>query len=158
MNLKGWEPIKPNRYLHLFTDGSVNPGSGIGYGAYLAVQGKVLNYSEVIITDIQIKQFSSTSSTKLEIQTLIWALYSIRQIPCKIIIYTDSQNIIGLWARRERLEKSNYLSKGNKPITNRALYKEFFRLTDELTCEFKKMKGHRPTRLKDEAGRFFCTG
>jgi ribonuclease HI len=70
-------------------------------------------------------------------------------------VYTDSQNIIGLQARRGPLEKNNYLSKKNKPIKNSTLYQEFFCLSDQLDCEFKKVAGHKSSRLKDEAERFF---
>ena len=140
--------------LRLFTDGSVNPKSKVGYGAYLAVSLKA-PYSNTFKADVKVKIFEHTSSTKIEIQTLIWALTSIQKPAARIIVYTDSQNIIGLQERRERLEKNNYLSKKNKPIKNSALYQEFFYLSDHLDCEFKKVEGHKPTRLKDETDRYF---
>jgi len=140
--------------LRLFTDGSVNPKSKVGYGAYLAVFLEV-PYSGSLKADVKIKKFEQTSSTKLEIQTLIWALTSIEEPACKIIVYTDSQNIIGLQARRGRFEKNNYSSKKNRPIKNSVLYQEFFYLSDHLEYEFKKVEGHKPSRLKDEAEKFF---
>lgn len=140
--------------LRLFTDGSVNPKSKVGYGAYLAVLQE-MPYSESFKADVKVKKFEHTSSAKLEIQTLIWALTSIQKPVGTIIVYTDSQNIIGLKARRRRLEINDYLSKKNKPIKNSALYKEFFYLSEQLDCEFKKVKGHKPSRLKNEAERFF---
>ncbi len=140
--------------LRLFTDGSVNPKSQIGYGAYLAVLLDV-PYSQTFKADVMVKKFEHTSSTKLEIQTLIWALTSIQRPVAKIVVYTDSQNIIELQARRGRLEKNDYLSKKNNPIKNSVLYQEFFYLSDQLCCEFKKVKGHKPSRLKDEAEQFF---
>ena len=140
--------------LRIFTDGSVNPKSKVGYGAYLAVMREVL-YSETLKADVKVKKFEQTSSAKLEIQTLIWALTSIQKPAGKIIVYTDSQNIIRLKERRGRLEKNEYLSKKNKPIKNSALYQEFFYLSDQLDCEIQKVEGHKPSRLKDEADRFF---
>nr|WP_320016720.1 RNase H family protein [uncultured Desulfobacter sp.] len=140
--------------LRLFTDGSVNPKSKVGYGAYLAVLPEV-PYSESFKTDVKVKRFEHTSSAKLEIQALIWALTSIQKHVGTIIVYTDSQNIIGLKARRRRLEINDYLSKKNKPIKNSALYKKFFYLSEQLDCEFKKIKGHKPSQLKNEAERFF---
>jgi len=140
--------------LRLFTDGSVNPKSNFGYGASLAVLGEV-PYSESFKTNVKVKKFEHTSSAKLEIQTLIWALTSIQKPVGRLIVYTDSQNIVGLKARRRRLEFNNYLSKKNKPIKNSALYQEFFYLSEQLACEFKKIKGHQPSRLKNEAERFF---
>ncbi len=140
--------------LRLFTDGSMNPKSKVGYGAYLAVLLEV-PYSRSFKADVKVKKIEQTSSAKLEIQTLIWALTSIQKPAGRIIVYTDSQNIIGLQARRGRLEKNNYLSKKNRPIKNSTLYQEFFYLLDQLDYEFKKVKGHKPSRLKDEAERFF---
>ena len=140
--------------LRLFTDGSVDPKSKVGYGAYLAVLLSV-PYSESFKADVKVKKFEYTSSTRLEIQTLIWALISIQKPVGRIIVYTDSQNIIGLRARRRRLERNDYLSKKNQPIKNSVLYQEFFYLSDQLDCEFKKVKGHKPSQLKDETERFF---
>ena len=140
--------------LRLFTDGSVNPKSKVGYGAYLAVLWEI-PYSEAFKADVKVKKFEHTSSAKLELQALIWALTSVQKPVGKIIVYTDSQNIIGLKTRRRGLEINDYLSKKNKPIKNRALYKEFFYLSEQLDCEFKKVKGHKPSRLKNEAERFF---
>ena len=140
--------------LRLFTDGSVNPKSKVGYGAYLAVLLEA-PYSEAFKADVKVKKFVQTHSAKLEIQTLIWALTSIQKPAGRIIVYTDSQNIIGLQARRGGLEKNDYLSKKNKPVKNSALYQEFFFLSDQLDCEFRKVEGHKPSRLKDEADRFF---
>lgn len=140
--------------LRLFTDGSVNPRSKVGYGAYLAVPIET-PYSEAFKADVKVKKFEQTSSSKLEIQALIWALTSIQQPAGRIVVYTDSQNIVGLQARRGRLEKNNYLSKKNRPIKNSALYQQFFCLSDQLDCEFKKVEGHKPSRLKDEVQLFF---
>lgn len=141
--------------LQLFTDGSVNPKTKIGYGAYLAVLQK-MPYSDAFKADVTVKKFEQTSSTKLEIQTLIWALASIKKPVGKIVVYTDSQNIIGLGKRRGRLEKNNYMSKKNRPVKNRVLYQEFFCLSDQFDCEFKKVKGHQPSRLKNETELFFA--
>lgn len=70
--------------LQLFIDGSVNPKSKVGYGAYLAVLLEA-PYSEAFKADIKIKKFEQTSSSKLEIQTLIWALTSIQKPPAKLL-------------------------------------------------------------------------
>ena len=73
----------------LFTDGSVNIKTNIGYGAYLMVENK-----DDVSALVKVKQFEDTSSTKLELQTLLWALEEVKGLGRKIIIYTYSQNII----------------------------------------------------------------
>lgn len=65
--------------LLLFVDGSVNNQLKIGCGAYLLIdENDVLEIS--IANLIKIKTFESTSSTKLELQTLLWALNEIPAI------------------------------------------------------------------------------
>ena len=140
--------------LMIFTDGSVNTRSKIGYGAYLAVfdQGSEL---ELLRKKIKVQRFEYTSSTKLELQTLLWALSDIQDIGRNVLAFTDSQNIIGLADRREWLEKSDYRSKKNKRLNNYELYKEFYRITDQIDVELVKVRGHQATRHKDEIDRLF---
>ncbi len=140
--------------LKLFTDASVNPQSKIGYGAYLAVPPEVLCI-EALKTRVKVKKFDRTSSTKLELQTLLWALTGVQKSGCKIKVYTDSQNIIGLKARRTRFEQNNYQSKKNKPIKNFKLYQAFFKIIDQLNCEFIKVKGHKKSHQKNESDKLF---
>jgi len=140
--------------LKLFTDGSVNPQLKIGFGAYLAVPPKKLPV-ESLKKQVKVKRFDQTSSTKLELQTLLWALTSIQKTSHKILIYTDSQNIIGLPSRRTRFEKNDYRSKNKTRIRNYKLYKAFFKLTDQLDCEFIKIKGHKKSHQKNELDKLF---
>ncbi len=140
--------------LFLFTDGSVNTKSDIGYGAYLLVSENEM-FSDDLLSKVKLKRFENTSSTKLEIQTVLWALSDFSDFKGKIIIYTDSQNIIGLPGRRERLEKNDFYSKQNRRITNWELYQAFYRLTDELNIEIKKVSGHKRTSTKDNIDRLF---
>ena len=72
-----------------------------------------------------------------------------------MVVYTDSQNIIGLPGRRERLEKSEYRSKNNKLLNNYELYEEFYRITDQIDVELVKVRGHQATRNKNEMDRIF---
>ena len=59
--------------LKLFTDGSVHAQSAIGYGAYLSLSEHRLPV-ESLTAHVQTKRFTHTSSTKLELQTLLWVL------------------------------------------------------------------------------------
>ena len=132
----------------LFIDGSVNPQQRLGFGAYLSVS------DEDKISEVQLKMFEDTSSTQLELETFLWAIEDI-SIDSNLTIYTDCQNIIGLPARREKLEKSNYHTKIGKPLIHTLLYKKFFLLTDKHSCKFVKVKGHKKTQLKDSTDKLF---
>ena len=140
--------------IKLFTDGSVNTKSKTGYGAYLAVRDDQRSLDDLKAT-VKVKRFEKTSSTKLELQTLLWAFSDIPAQKGKIIIYTDSQNIIGLPGRRNRLEKNNYYSNKNRRLNNFELYQEFYRVTDCLDCEFVKVQGHKVSKQKNRIEKIF---
>jgi len=135
--------------LILFADGSVNTQSNIGYGAYLAVSERGLSLDS-LRTRVKVKRFENTSSTKLELQTLLWALSDIQALGRKVIVYTDSQNIIGLHGRRNRFEQNDYRSKKNIRLKNYELYQEFYRMIDQLDCELIKVRGHQVSNQKDD--------
>ncbi|MBT3878631.1 MAG: ribonuclease H [Candidatus Scalindua sp.] len=140
--------------LILLTDGSVNTKSRIGYGAYLAVSEHGLSLDS-LRERVKVMRFENTSSTKLELQTLLWALGDIRALESKVVVYTDSQNIMGLPGRRERFEQNSYRSKKGRLLNNYELYQEFYRVTDQLKCRFVKVRGHQVSHQKDDIDRLF---
>jgi ribonuclease HI len=140
--------------LILFTDGSVNTKSHIGYGAYLAVSERGLALDS-LKTHVKVRRFEHTSSTKLELQTLLWALSDIQASGRKVIVYTDSQNIMGLPGRRDRLEQNDYRSNKNKRLNHYELYQEFYRIIDQLECELVKVRGHQVSNQKNDIDRLF---
>lgn len=139
---------------YLFTDGSVEPKSGIGMGAYLHVEAN-MSYEDTLMVPVCLKRFDETSSTKLELQTLLWAL---KEIDSKgeIVIFTDCQNILSLQGRREKLEKNHYKTKNNQPIKNAKLYQEFYTRLDAIECTFMKIKGHQRQETKSELDKLFA--
>ena len=140
--------------IKLFTDSSVNPQEKVGFGAYLLLKENNISFEDMK-KDIKTKRFEDTSSTKLELQTLLWSLEEINDKDVIIEIYTDCQNIIGLQDRRERLEKNNFHSSAGKLMNNHELYREFFKKLDELNLTFIKVKGHKKNSLKDEIDTIF---
>jgi len=146
--------INTKAKIFLFTDGSVNPQSREGVGAYLLIDKSEFSSSE-LEKKIQTKRFHNTSSTKLELETLLWALGEVSLKNFETVVYTDCQNIIGLSARRDGFERKNYKTGKNKQIKNHQLYKDFFKIVDILDCEFIKVKGHKKTSMKDEIDKVF---
>ena len=140
--------------LILLTDGSLNTQSNIGYGAYLAVSERELSLDS-LRARVKVRRFEHTSSTKLELQTLLWALNDIQALGSKVIVYTDSQNIMGLPGRRDRFEQNEYRSKKNKRLNNYELYQEFYRVIDRLDCELVKVRGHQVSKQKDDIDTLF---
>lgn len=140
--------------LLLFTDGSVHAQLKIGFGAYLLLAEEALPI-DALKAKVKTKRFDNTSSTKLEIQTLLWAIHEIPLTSQQITIYTDSQNIISLPARRKRLEEKKYRNGKNKLLRNAELYQAFYQLLDTFHIELVKVKGHMPTTEKDGIARLF---
>ena len=133
-----------NKTIRLFTDSSVNPQSKIGFASYLKIED--LNKDLKILKDrVKTKKFENSSSTKLELQALLWALdeifYENKEIDFSIEVYTDCQNIIS--------------SINGKLIKNHDLYKEFFDKKERLNLTFIKVKGHKKKSLKDEIDDIF---
>ena len=145
--------------LNIFTDGSVSTKSRVGYGAYLATTDLSIPV-ETLKQSVKLKRFEPTSSTRLELQTLLWALgdvtVTVTGDDVEYNIYTDSQNIMGLPARRKQLEINNFYSRNNKRLNQHQLYKEFYRLTLTLNYRFKKVTGHRPSGEKNAIDRIFA--
>jgi ribonuclease HI len=133
--------------LLLFSDGSVNTQTKVGYGAYLLVPGPGISI-ESLKGRVKIKKFEDTSSTKLELETLLWAVNNIDATNINLNIYTDSQNIINLTNRRDRLESNNFITKKKVFIDNHLLYKEYFRLADKMGFKLHKIEGHKPGKQK----------
>ena len=147
-------------YSHIFIDGSVNNQLKIGYGAYLVVSELGTGTAIESLKDtVRVKRFEHTNSTKLELQTLLWALSETVALggggDMVLTVYTDSQSIIRLPGRRTRLEESNYFSSKNNQLNNYELYQEFYRLNSSLTCEFVKVIGHQPSSKKYEIDKLF---
>lgn len=145
--------MMPNE-IYLFTDGSVNPQSKIGFGAFLIVEDIAISPDEAKKL-VKLKQFEDTSSTKLELQILLYTLTKLEKIKKRVIVYTDSQNIIGLPDRRLRFEENKYISNNGRLIDNHELYKEFYRITGLLNCHIVKVKGHKNSSLKNKIDLLF---
>jgi len=133
--------------IKLFCDGSVNPQKKIGFGSYFLYCNQ--DTIESVKKNIKTKKFEDTSSTKLELEVLLWALEDKELIGKDIIVYTDCQNILGLENRREKIEVNNYKTSSGKILKNHILYKEFYKKIDEVECTFIKVKGHKPSQKKD---------
>ena len=79
--------------VYLFTDGSVNTTTKIGVGGYL-ICSEISN--NLLESDVVLKTFQNTSSTKLELQTFLWAIRQVNHERKNVIAFSDSQNLISL--------------------------------------------------------------
>jgi ribonuclease HI len=138
----------------LFSDVSLNPKLKLGVGAYLIVPALFLEGSPYSIERPEVterlvfRRFECTSSTTLEVQTVLCALEGYRDglkssESVKLKIYSDSQCVTGLLRRRPGLEAKGFLSKrAGHQLKNACLYRRFYEFYDELGFEIIKVAGH----------------
>lgn len=142
------------RDLYIFIDGSVNMKTKVGYGASLFLNE--LENISVYKDDVRIERFENTSSTKLELQNLLLILKDYIELKnYNIVVYTDSQNILSLLDRRQKIENNNFITLHNKLFKNHTEYKEFFNLVDNCNLKIIKIKGHKPKIKKDNIDKIF---
>ena len=141
----------------LFIDGSVETKTCVGFAAYLVVSDINLPV-DILKKTIIINRFENTSSTTLELQNLLCAMASVEctRADTQFIIYTDSQNIIGLIERRDRLEQADYYSAKKVRLRHYQLYQDFYTLFDSFNITFIKVSGHKARDKKDDIDRIFA--
>jgi ribonuclease HI len=156
-----------DRSFAIFTDVSLDPQRKIGVGGYLLVPALFLErevrdikQGEVSVL-LKTRRFAETSSTKLELQTVLWAVEnSLEELassaPDNLRIYTDSQCVAGLLSRRAGLTKMDFLSgRSGRPLTNAHLYRAFYEAFDQLGFQLVKVSGHSRACSHDTVQRIF---
>ncbi|EDY82286.1 hypothetical protein VDG1235_1906 [Verrucomicrobiia bacterium DG1235] len=141
--------------VRLFTDGSSDPCSKVGFGAMLILAVKDSRSLDELKAGVQTCRFHPTSSSRLELETLLWALDSLGGEKGEVLVYTDSQTIVGLPERRERLEANAFCSRGGRALKNGELYRKFYDAMDEYDCAFVKVQGHGRSEGKSREERVF---
>lgn len=149
----------------LFTDVSLNPQARLGVGGYLLVPQTYLENEPQDIRQtevsegLEVKMFEETSSTMLEVQTVLWAIGNVRDQlagSSRLKIYTDSQCVAGLIGRRAGLENSDFIGKrSGQPLNHAALYRSFYAAYDQIGFEVIKVSGHSPVSSHDTVHRIF---
>ncbi|MGQ3685659.1 MAG: ribonuclease HI [Candidatus Loosdrechtia sp.] len=151
----------------ILIDSSFDPERRLGVSGFLCIPycpDEILVNSEIVgklySPDLmKTRIVENTTNTRLELQTLIWALESLRldnwNTPYRetgfITVYTDCRTAVDLLSRRKRLESDNYRSKSKgTTLVNADIYRNIFTLHDELSPEIVWVKGH--TLKRDRTG------
>lgn len=141
----------------IYSDISFSPQTKSGVAGFIHVKNEK-STSSINSSNVHIKHFQNTTCTRLEIEGLIWAIQTTKDLESnsEITIYTDCKTITNLPKRRVRLEKENFKSKSTGLLlSNRDLYIKFFSLFDSLQINLIWTKGHKPQKEKNEAERLF---
>ena len=123
--------------IHIYTDGSYNNGSETG--AYAAI---IFIYDEKII----IKNIVNNSThNRMELCAVIESIDFIikKQLNFeRINIYTDSQYVVGLTTRKEKLHNKDFLTNKGTLIRNADLVKKLIHYIETLPLSLIKVKAH----------------
>ena len=129
--------MKEKTIIEVYSDGSCNPKFKIGgWAAIIFFQNK-----KMMLKGIQF----NTTHNRMELLGTIKALEYIKENFLKfnyIKIYSDSQYLVRLLERKEKLKKSNFLKKSGEPIQNNDLVKDIVTYIDSMHIEFIKVKAH----------------
>ena len=123
--------------IEIYTDGSSHTQKLIGAWAAIIYYNK----TKIIIKQVE----TNTSHNRMEMQAVIQAIkfvdtnYS-TNIP--IIINSDSQYVVNLVDRKEKLKKNEFITKKGNPVKNLDLVITLIDQIDTHEITFNKIKAH----------------
>ena len=123
--------------IRLFTDGSANPRMKAGAWAACVVRGN----DEHMISGTA----HGVTHHAMEIQAVIEGLRYIRSEQkdySQIVVFTDSEYVEKLPARRKRIEANHFMTSKGKAVKNHLLVKQLYDLLDVLPVEIHQVDSH----------------
>ncbi|MFM2224079.1 MAG: ribonuclease [Bacteroidota bacterium] len=126
-----------NNSALIYTDGSCHTQLEIGaWASIIFVEDKKITLTEMV---------ENTTHQRMELLAVISALHYILKnyAEIKLVkIISDSQYVIGLMRRKEKLTATDFKTKAKNEVRNTDLVKELLRLSDIFNIEFEKIKAH----------------
>lgn len=123
--------------FEIYTDGSCN--TKLKIGAWAAI---ILFDDKKIVLSGKEK---NTRNNRMELLSVIDAIKFLKNKFEKIElikIYSDSQYVVRICERKERLKSNNFLTKKNEDIRNVDLVKELIVIIESMKVDFIKVKAH----------------
>jgi ribonuclease HI len=134
--------------IEVYTDGSCNPKRGIGgWAAIILYDGK-----KITLTGFE----SDTTHNRMELIAAIRSIVYINEkieVFSKIKIYSDSQYLVNLSDRMNKLTENEFKTKKGDPIQNEDLVRIIKELTGKTYIEFVKVKAHRKKSTDENLNR-----
>lgn len=123
--------------VKIVTDGSCSPCYRIGAWASRIIMGA----DSIILQDTE----NNTSQHAMELKAIIISLQYIQSRFQKVFdleVYTDSQYVLTLVDRQERLVANDFQSRKGRPIANQELIRRFYELLKHFNVRMIKVSGH----------------
>jgi len=158
----------PNKKITIYTDGAAkgNPGKA-GWGAVIMFHNDELKVESEKLKVVEIGGMSlHATNNQMELTAPIEAMKYIKQYPyptspysrgrseegVSIEIVSDSKYVIlGITEWISNWQKNNWRNANNKPVLNRELWEELYKLTQELKPKWTYVKGHNEDKMNDRA-------
>ena len=123
--------------IQIYTDGSCHTQKRVGgWAAVILLKENLVKLKGHVL---------DTTHNAMEILAVLKALDYIEQkkIPfSKIEIISDSQYVVRIIERKEKLQKANFLTKKNQAIRNVNLVKNLISRIESMPLKFFKIKAH----------------
>ncbi|MBO9702918.1 MAG: ribonuclease HI [Sporocytophaga sp.] len=123
--------------IEIFTDGSCHTELKTGGWAALLL----INNKEIILKGTVM----NTSHNRMELVAVLKAFEYIKNQNVnfdRARVYSDSQYVVNISDRKDKLKKKSYLSNKGIPIQNSDLVKELIHLIENNNIELIKVKAH----------------
>lgn len=123
--------------IEIFTDGSCHTQRNIGAWAAILL----INQEEVVIDGV----VHETTHNRMELLAVINAFEYLQKEKIKYnkaIIYSDSQYVVNLLVRKEKLKENNFVTKKGTPIKNNDLVQKLISIIETNTIELVKVLAH----------------
>ena len=135
-----------NNKIKIYTDGAAkgNPGNA-GWGAVFLMGKDVFEIGGGV---------KHATNNMMELTAPIEALKYIKKqkINSSIEIVSDSKYVIlGITEWIFNWQKNNWRNAANKPVLNRELWEDLYKLTEELKPKWTYVKGHNEDKYNDRA-------
>lgn len=121
----------------IFTDGSCHPACQVGGWAAIILTGE----DKIILKGTAV----GTTHQRMELTAVMKAMEHLESegmLARQISVYTDSQYVVNLRHRKEKLKASNFLTKKGWAIQNADLLRVLMKYIEYLNIEFIKVKAH----------------
>jgi ribonuclease HI len=129
----------------IYTDGSCNPTSGIG-GWAATIQ---LDTDKITLSG----SAKNTTHQRMELLAVIKAIEFLikRDLHAQpIVLYTDSQYVVGLPARRIKFIARKFMTSSNLPIRNNDLVIALTAYFEEMNITLTKLKSHQNSEVGNQ--------
>ncbi len=123
--------------ISIYTDGSCNQVTRSGAWVAIILSGA----GKTILKGLE----SDTTHQRMELTAVIRSMEYLHKnaftrIP--VTLYSDSQYVVGLSARKERLQANQFFSETKKVLPNADLLSRFYTLNEGIMMSCVKIKAH----------------